>query len=325
MPTPSAPPLDLGHLLASLSTGALSSRDVDLLELHGGSADEPHKARLDWQSLGTRGLTTAPGSAGGYLVQESVGAAAAALRPASVVIASGAEVIEASDNLILPTVATPITAGWILSGDSLTETTPVLGAVAARPHWLGGYIEATRGLLRQGPAVSGLIARELTAAVATAIDKGALQGAGSGAEPLGLVNVAGIGTASGAGLTYGACLTAAQTVLAAGGNESTLGWATTPAVATILKSRARLTGADTPIINGQEIAGYPVRISANCPTGTLALVDWSTIAVVVFGPILVEVNPTANFRAGITGFRILIGTDVVARYPSAIYTLTSVS
>jgi hypothetical protein len=59
-------------------------------------------------------------------------------------------------------------------------------------------------------------------------------------------------------------------VLAAGGRESSLGFICTPAVATIAKQRARISGGRAVMDDGV-IDNIPVRVSANCPTGVLLL------------------------------------------------------
>jgi hypothetical protein len=115
-------------------------------------------------------------------------------------------------------------------------------------------------------------------------------------------------------------------VLAAGGRESNLGFITTPAVASVLKQRARISGGRAVMDDGQ-IDGIPVRITSSCPTAVLLLADWSRVTVASFGEgVRVESDPySSGFSAGIVGMRILTAVDIAPMFASMIYTLTSVS
>jgi HK97 family phage major capsid protein len=318
------PPVDLGDLLARLSSNMLDDEHRDLIESFGGSVIEPYRLDLGWSALARRDLNL---SSGGALATSDTTEAAQALRPYSAVLASGPRVLQsAGPNVLVPTVTTPISAEWLATeADGLTAVQPVLGQRPLSPKWIGALVKVTRQLLLQGRAVGDLIASELLGAVGAALDKGFLQGIGSAGQPQGLTGISGIGTASGGTLTYAMVATAIETVLAAGGREPSLGFICTPAVASVLKQRARISGGRAVMDDGV-IDGYAVRVTANCPAGVLLLADWQSINVALFGigP-RVESDPSTGFKTGATQYRVLTSADIAPSYASMIYTLTGVS
>ena len=322
-----APPprMDLGQFLSHLTTNALGTREIDLLRAGGGELAEPHRCTIGWSSLGlTRDLTAAGAPS---LTETSVGAAEAALRPYSAVVASGPQMLQTRPGVLVPKVAAPISASWLATeSDGFTETAPTLTPVSLTARWIGALIQVSRLLLLQGREVSDVVAGELLGAVGAAMDVGFLAGSGASGQPTGLANITGIGTASGGTLTYAMVATQIETVLAAGGREASLGFICTPAVASVLKQRARISGGRAVMDDGM-IDGIPVRVTSNSPSAVLLLADWSRVAVAMFGDgIRVESDPySGGFSTGIVQMRVLTACDIAPMYASMIYTLTSVS
>jgi HK97 family phage major capsid protein len=96
---------------------------------------------------------------------------------------------------------------------------------------------------------------------------------------------------------------------------------TTPAIAAILKQKARFSNTDTPIWQGNilngTIEGLRAVSSNQMTAGQLLAGDFSQVVVGEWGVLEVEANPYANFAAGIVGVRAFYTVDVGVRYPAA--------
>jgi hypothetical protein len=53
--------------------------------------------------------------------------------------------------------------------------------------------------------------------------------------------------------------------------------------------------------------------------------DWSSVIVAEWGVLELEVNPYANFQAGIIGVRAIYTVDVGIRYPAAFSLATTIT
>jgi hypothetical protein len=53
--------------------------------------------------------------------------------------------------------------------------------------------------------------------------------------------------------------------------------------------------------------------------------DWDQVVIAEWGVLQVEVNPYANFQAGIIGVRAMVSVDVGLRYAAAFSLATSIT
>jgi HK97 family phage major capsid protein len=163
------------------------------------------------------------------------------------------------------------------------------------------------------------------------VDSAIINGDGANGKPTGIRNTAGIGTFSGTTLGLAALSEAQEDVLAANAmlNPATLGYATTPAVAKLLKGRQRFTGSDTPLWQGAlhdgQIEGVRSIASLQLPTATMVYGDWSQVLVPEWGALAVGLNPYANFPAGIVGIRAMWFIDVIVRHAPSFTVASSIT
>jgi HK97 family phage major capsid protein len=281
-----------------------------------------------------RDLNATAVSAGGYLVSTTTGGSyIEVLRNRSVIFRLGAQVLPGQrENLTLPRLAVAATTAWLSTETSqASESTPTLGQAASTPKTVAAYVEISRQLVKQSnPAGEGLVMADLATSVALATDGDAISGPGA-PRPLGISNTPGIGGFAGAALALATLTEAQQDILDANAmlNPETLGYATTPAVAKLLKNRQRFTGTDSPLWNGAlhdgTIEGVRAISSNQVPAGTMIYGDWSQVLVPEWGVLAVEVNPYANFQAGIVGVRALWSVDVIIRHVSSFTVATSIT
>jgi HK97 family phage major capsid protein len=99
-------------------------------------------------------------------------------------------------------------------------------------------------------------------------------------------------------------------------------YVTTPAVAGLLSQRARIASTDSVtlwkgnLLDG-EVEGYRAHTSNNIPAATMLFGDFSEVIGAEWGVLEIDVNPYANFAAGITGIRAFYTCDVGVRIPGA--------
>jgi HK97 family phage major capsid protein len=254
------------------------------------------------------------------------------LRNKSVVMAMGAtQLTGLQGNVAIPKHTTIGTVTWLANeASTITETNQVLAQVTLTPKTVGGYTEISRLLLLQSnPSAEAFVSNDLAAIVATAVDVAALNGSGASGQPLGIIGTAGIGGVTGTSIAY-AGIVEFQTDVA-GGNALTAGcgYVATPVVAGLLKQRVKFTSTASPIWEGQllegMVDGYKGMATLNLPTGDLLFGDFGQIVIGSWGVLELEVNPYANFQAGIVGVRAIYTVDIGVRYPSAFSLATAVT
>lgn len=282
-----------------------------------------------------RDLNTATMAAGGALAPAQVSNEIGdALRPVSVAARLGATFVEFSGGAVgMPRIGTASSATW-LGGETAaaTETQPALGQVAFVQKTVASYVEVSRNFAKQaGAAGERLLALDLLAVVGSALDAAVFQGSGASGQPLGLFNTSGVHSVSGTTFNRAAALEMQRRVGAANGirNPSTIGYVAAPAIAETLAGRAVVASSDLSAWEGNLaegiVAGALAVSTSNAPASSIAFGDWSQCVIATWGVLRVEVNPCANFPAGIIGARVFLDCDVGFRQPASFAIATSVT
>jgi HK97 family phage major capsid protein len=282
-----------------------------------------------------RDLTAAAAGAGGYLVATTTGGSyIERLRNTSVVFRLGAQRLPGQrENLAIPQLSASASATWLSTeATQATESQQTFKQVSSTPKHVAGYTEISRQLLKQSnPAAEQVVMGDLGAILAVAADLAFLNGTGTSGQPLGLLGTSGIGTFSGTTLALAALTEAQQDILDGNAllDPRGLGYATTPAVAKLLKNRQRFTSTDTPLWQGPlhdgTIEGVRALSSNQIPSATMIYGDWSQVLVPEWGVLAVELNPYANFLAGIVGVRAIWSVDVIFRHIESFTVSTSIT
>jgi hypothetical protein len=106
-------------------------------------------------------------------------------------------------------------------------------------------------------------------------------------------------------------------------------YVTTPVVAALLTARQRFASTDTPLWQGNLLAGNMVGFRAQATTAVTAASmvfgDFSSVVIGEWGMLEIALNPYANFAAAITGVRAIQTVDVGIRYPGAFSRATSIT
>ncbi len=279
-----------------------------------------------------RDLNTSTGGAGGFLVDTSatVFGPIQLATPQSMVLAFGAQNLEGlRDNISITTVATGPTVEAVPSQTSgPSESTPTFKQVALEPHMVGATFDVSGKLLLQtSPGAQQFLTNLLLTAFAAKLDALALNGSGVSGEPIGALQVSGIGSVSGTSLA----LTGVLGLQSATGNRLSArgGYCTTAAVATTLATREKSSGSGQMLWTGNlftgNLGGFPARSTANMPADALLFGNWNNMLIAGWGALAVEVNRFANFASNIVTLRVLHGIDIALLDPAAFSAATSIS
>jgi len=215
--------------------------------------------------------------------------------------------------------------GYWLSSEStaITESQQTIGLLQLRPKNLGAYTEVTRQLLLQStPDADSFIMDDLAKSLARSVDAAVFAGSGASGQPTGIIGTAGVGAVSGTSLGLAGLIECQTDVAAANALHAGCRYVATPTVAGLLTQRARIASTDSVTlwkgnINDGTVEGYQAHTSNNLPAATAIFGDFSQAILAEWGVLEVDVNPFANFAAGITGIRAFYTCDVGVRVPGA--------
>jgi HK97 family phage major capsid protein/HK97 family phage prohead protease len=273
-----------------------------------------------------RDLIVGTSTMGGFLVGTGNVGFIELLRNRSVLFNMGATRLSGLQGSVAVPRQTAAGTGYWLANEAtaITESQMVIGQMTLTPKNVGGYTEISRQLLLQSsPDAEMLVMNDLAAVVALAVDSAGISGPGTGGQPAGITATSGIGgvTITTGTVSYGNVLEFQTDAAAANALTDRSGYVTTPAIAAILKQKARFSNTDTPIWQGNllngNIEGLRAMSSNQMASGQLLMGDFSQVVVGEWGVLEVEANPYANFAAGIVGVRAFYTVDVGVRYPGA--------
>lgn len=183
---------------------------------------------------------------------------------------------------------TAVRAGEV---DASTETNFALDKITLSPKRQTAWTPFSKQLLLQSSFdVEMMVKEDLTEAFAIALDAEAINGAGTGNIPKGILNYSGIGSVVGG--TNGAQLiwphfTRLETALAtANAPQQNLAYLTTPGVRGKAKETEKVTGSGRFIwedTNGATVNGYPVGISTQVPSTLTKGTSTGVCHAIIFG------------------------------------------
>lgn len=296
-----------------------------------GGHHDPHRLTVPIRCLAggpRRDLSAGTGTAGGYLVAQDMADPWAPLLTYSPVMDAGATRFTGlRGDAPVPVFSGGVVPAWLSSETTSTpETQPVIGQLMLRPKSVSVYTEVARQLLAQAsPAAEAAIARYIQAETAKALDAAVFNGSGGSGQPRGILNTAGIGTASGTALSWSTVCTLEQSVVGSVGSDRQIAWIGGAGTRTTLAKRERAAGSGF-IWDANRIGGAPAYASGGIATDGLMLGVWSALAVGLWGDsIQIEVNPFANFQAGIVAMRIILSADVAVMNPAYFSAVSSVT
>ena len=249
------------------------------------------------------------------------------LRNSLIVRQLGARVLPGlKGDTVLPKATGSATAYWVAEGDALTESNTTYSSIKLEPKTVGALTAFSRNLaLQSNPSIESLLRDDISAVVGLAVDKALIHGTAVAKQPVGILNVAGIQTASLSTLTWAAIVAMLEKL----GLENI----TPNAIVTHAKAATKLqttlknaaNGAEYLLQNGR-VAELPAYITnqldakAGSPaTGRVIAGDFSQIVIGEWGVTEILANPYAAgyYEKGDVQLRIMHTMDAVVRHPKA--------
>ena len=231
------------------------------------------------------------------------------LRNSSSVMQAGATMLRGlQGNVVIPKKTVGAAGGWIATeGAAAAESEFTTGSVTMSPKVIGAFTDATRLLLQQSSLdVENLIRNDLTQALATAIDLGALAGTGSSGQPTGISGTSGINTTTFAAATPTWAEIVAMESSVANDNalNGSLGYICRPADFGTLKTVEKASGTAQFVVNpDNSMNGYNVVRSNQVTSGDFYFGNFADLLIGMYGGLDITVDPYALSTSG--GVRIV--------------------
>tara|TARA_R110002072_G_scaffold138109_5_gene281204 strand:+ start:33426 stop:34622 length:1197 start_codon:yes stop_codon:yes gene_type:complete len=235
-------------------------------------------------------------------------------------------------DVVIPRETGSPNVGWVAEDQALPTGNATFDSLTLTPHHVGVITELSRQLLQQSsPQVEGLVRSMMSRNVALEIDRAAIAGSGTGAEPLGLINDPNVPTVAFDTdlFTTTAAMIAAADVANIGDSRAFL---STNGVRALAMVERDTTGRPIPMsdtFHGE--AAYftnqaPDDLGAGTNENGLVYGDWSDLLIGIWSQLDVLVNPYAEtaYSKGNILVRAMATVDFGVRRPASFTSATGV-
>ena len=242
------------------------------------------------------------------------------LRNSSSVMQAGATMLRGlQGNVVIPKKTAASSGGWIATeGNAASESEFTSGSVTMSPKVVGAFTDATRLLLQQSSLdVENLIRDDLTQAIATSIDLGALAGSGSSGQPTGIANTSGINTTTfaAANPTWAEIVAMESAVANDNALVGSLGYICRPADYGTLKTTEKASGTAQFVVSPDgSMNGYNVIRSNQVTSGDFYFGNFADLLIGMYGGLDITVDPYALSTSGGVRIVALQTVDVAVRH-----------
>lgn len=236
------------------------------------------------------------------------------LRAASILNQVGATTLSGlSGNVVIPGLKASVNTGWTAENAALPVSDQVYRSVTLTPRHCGVIAEYSRNMLLQSsPYVENLLRDDMARQLAEALDVAAISGAG-GVEPLGLLNLPGLQTA-----TYGTGPSYADLVELAALTEEADSQGT--AFLANVRTKTHLLKIETadglPVGLDTLFGGYNYHFSNNVPDNKVLFGRWSDLLIGVWSALDILTNPydSQAYSKGNVMVRAMMTADIAVRH-----------
>ena len=144
--------------------------------------------------LEMKAMASTPASAGGVLIPAVLGARVIDLaRNTAVTTRAGAQVVPmTSNNLKLARQTADAAVGWYAEGADITETDATFDSVDFAAKKMACLVRVSNELVEDAPNFESVLEGAIAAAMASELDRAAIEGTGASNQPKGIINWAGI-------------------------------------------------------------------------------------------------------------------------------------
>jgi HK97 family phage major capsid protein len=249
-----------------------------------------------------------------------------ALRAKSVIFQAGAMSLSGlTGDANLPKQSGVGTVEVVAEAGTGTYGDQAFATISLSPYTLRGKTIVSRELaVQSNPSVENLIMQDFVREFALALDYYGLQGTGT-AQPRGILNTSGIGSASGTTLGWAGVVELETDVKAANGDIDSMHYVTTPTVNGLLKTRVKETGAGLFISEKDEINGYPVLVTTKMAASRMIFGSFSSLLMAFWGALDLQVDPYSAADNGQIVLRAFQMFDVGVRHAAAFSATTTIT
>jgi HK97 family phage major capsid protein/HK97 family phage prohead protease len=243
------------------------------------------------------------------------------LRNQSSVMQAGATMLTGlQGNVKIPKKTAASSAAWISTeGGASAESEPTLGQVTMAPKTLGAHTDITRLMMMQSSLdIEALVRNDLTAAIALAIDLGALAGSGTSGQPTGIKNTSGINAPTSfaaANPTFAEVVAMETAVAEDNALTGNLAYILPAGMHGALKTTAKDSGSGQFVVGPDgQMNGYNTIVSNQATAGDLYFGNFSDLLIGMYGGLDIVVDPYTSSTSGTVRIVALQTCDVAVRH-----------
>ncbi|MCE7997048.1 MAG: phage major capsid protein [Roseivirga sp.] len=276
-------------------------------------------------------LTTGTAATAGDMVDTSRGSFIGALRDRLVLTGLGATFLSGlTDKLEFIKQNGVATFSWVAENATSGETNPSVTKIEMSPNRLTGTIPMSNLLILQTSGdIERLVRNDITVGIALAYEKAAINGSGTGNEPLGLLNRPGVSVVAngtnGDSLNWARIIQMETEVDQDNALLNSLGYLTNSKVRGILKSTEKFANTGKEIWQpGNEVNGYRAAVTNQVPSGlskgtgnnlsAMAFGDWSSMYLGQWGGMDIITDNVTRKKEAITEVTVHMYGDVNCRH-----------
>lgn len=235
-------------------------------------------------------------------------------------------------DITIPKHLTGNTVQWVDENGSATESNATFGQMSLKPKTVTANTELSRKFILQSSLSAEQFARsELLKAMMLGIDLAAINGKGTGNEPTGILNTAGIGAveigANGGAPEWKHIVALESAIAAANADIGDLAYITNARVRGLLKTKLKADGVSGYIWQdgATPLNGYRCAVSNQIPSNLtkgaaankcspLIFGNWSDLMIAHWGVLDVIVDPYTKSTAGAVRITTLQDVDIAVRH-----------
>jgi HK97 family phage major capsid protein len=293
-----------------------------------GSFFVPLDVTVEQRQFQARTMEKLSNVAGGYLVDTEYLSSnfIELLRNKMLVRQMGAKVMSGlSGDIAIPKQTGGASTFWVSEGRSPEHSQQAFGQVTLSPKSIAAYTDFTRKLVLQAsPDIENLVRNDLATVIALEIDRAAINGSGIGAEPLGIMNTAGIASvifADNNAINWTKIVDLESKIAAKNADIGSLGYLCNAAMRGVLKSTEKSQNTAEYLWESRGadpgfgyLNGYRVGTTNQMPADTMLFGNFSDLIIGQWGVLDVLVDPYTLGTSGGIRIRVMQDVDVAIRH-----------
>lgn len=283
-----------------------------------------------------RDLVVGTPTAGGNLVATNLLASnfIEMLRNRMTLMGMGVQMLDGlQGNIAIPRMTGGATAYWVAESGSPTESQQSFDQVAMSPKTLGAFTDISRKMLLQSSlSAESIVRNDIVKVIALELQRVGINGSGSGSEPRGVLNTAGIGSVAGGtnGLapTWDHIVNLESAIANANADQGSMGYLTNTKVRGRMKrtfidspgSGVRLWGDNESPVNGYKVGvtnAVPSNLNKGTSTGVCSAIlfgNWEELIYGLWGGLDLGVDNVTQMTSGTLRVVALQDVDLAVRH-----------